>query len=405
MTDQPTSTFDPTKFNPFDPAFLADPYPTYSSFREQAPVATVNLTPDGKNSAYWVFLDQDVRTVLNETEVFVKAGRTVGSPVSLPFGVLGVMPSGLFSSNPPEHTELRSTIEPLFMKAIANASTVAASVIDAQMQTVSATRRFELIQDFALPVPAGVLYNIHGFAGAGMVLTGWITAIVGAHNAMSPIGVKAQGGTCAMALRSFFEGLIAVNAEQPVGGLFGMMCDAVGHGLTAEDVEASMADMTVAGYISTTFLIGSGIRALLNNPDQVQALRDDPTLMPAAIEEMMRFDAPAQLVDRVVTQPITLSGVQLKPGDKISAVLGSANRDPAVYKNPDQFDIRRADPSQVAFGGGIHYCIGAPLARITTPAAISALMTLDDLRLNGTPQWQTDPYLRGLTSLPVAWGQ
>ncbi len=188
--------------------------------------------------------------------------------------------------------------------------------------------------------------------------------------------------------------------------MFGAVAESVKNGeMGRADAIAVMDNLTLAGYITTTFLIGTGIRNLLSAPDQLAALRNDPTLIAPAVEEMLRFDAPAQIVSRVTTEEVVLSDVTLPTGTRVNVVLGSANRDPETYPDPDTFDITREDPTQLAFGGGIHECIGAPLARITTPAAILALLQLDNLRIDGTAQWQTDPYLRGTTSVPMAYGR
>jgi cytochrome P450 len=161
-------------------------------------------------------------------------------------------------------------------------------------------------------------------------------------------------------------------------------------------------DFLVAGYASTTFLIGTGTRNLLNNPDQLASLRADPTLISGAIEEMLRFDAPAQLVDRCAAVDTDLGGHHFKAGDRVTAVLGSADRDPRVFTTPDQFAINRGQQNHLSFGAGIHYCIGAPLVRLVGPVAFTMLLAaFPDLSIDGTSQWQTDPYLRAVSSLPL----
>jgi cytochrome P450 len=165
-----------------------------------------------------------------------------------------------------------------------------------------------------------------------------------------------------------------------------------------------MSDMLIAGFMTTTFLISTGLQHLLRHPEQAAMLKTDPSLWPGAVDEMLRMDAPAQMLDRQVAQPVTLGGVDLLPGAHIVPVVGSANRDPGAYDDPDEFNILRTEETQLGFGAGIHHCIGAPLARIVVPATLSALLELEDLRVDGIVQWQVDPYLRGATSLPLAWG-
>src|SRR5262249_9191967 len=148
--------------------------------------------------------------------------------------------------------------------------------------------------------------------------------------------------------------------------------------------------------------VASAITALLDHPDQLELVRADPQLVDAAMTEALRLEPPFQLVDRYATQETNLGGVDLKVGDKVTAVGGAANRDPDVFPDPADFRLDRPD-TQLAFGAGIHYCIGAPLARIVAPVMLSGLLRLHDLEVAGIPQWGTDPFLRGMANLPLAF--
>jgi hypothetical protein len=154
-------------------------------------------------------------------------------------------------------------------------------------------------------------------------------------------------------------------------------------------------------------LIGNGLLALLRRPDQWQVLRDDPSLIPNAVEEMLRFDAPIQAVFRVLAEPVEFGGVTLGRQELVVAVLGAGNRDPARFENANRLDVTRKDPSPLSFGGGIHFCLGAQLARIEAAEVLGAVLSrLPDLRLAEPErmQWRPSFALRGLTELPVAWG-
>ena len=173
-------------------------------------------------------------------------------------------------------------------------------------------------------------------------------------------------------------------------------------GLSPQQVQICACDFVVAGYLSTTFIVGLGVRNLLLHPDQLEKLRADPALVNSALEEMMRFDASVHIVERSAARETELGGYRFAPGDRISVILGSANRDPDLCADPDRFDITRRDAKHVGFGWGIHYCIGAPLARIIAPVALEMLLAeFGELALEGEPQWQSDPYLRAVTSLPL----
>lgn len=359
--------------------------------------------------AWWVFAAEDVVTVLEDTDTYRKhASSATSGPPAPGSGVFGMggLPSGLFGSDPPRHTEVRGVLEPLLLAAITDAPTVAQTVADDLLAKLVGTNQMELVDDYALPLPSSVLFTIMGIPSDHWpVLVQWVQAIATAHDSTQPPAIRMMGATCSMALDTYLaEWVLQHRAGNPVTGLLGGMCDAVDRGdLTGEDIQVVGNDLLVAGYLSTTFLIGTGVRHLLENPDQLVVLRERPDRIHDAVEEMLRIDAPAQLVDRVVATDTTLRGVALTSGDKVTAVLGSAGRDPSAFADPDRFDIDRDDRAQRSFGAGIHHCVGAPLVRLVAPVAIASLVSLPDLAIAGLPQWQTDPYLRAMTNIPLSF--
>lgn len=400
---------DPATFDPNKAAYLENPYPTYAWFREHMPVAELSLAPGHLPPSHWIFRHDDLQYLLHDTDVFVKHASGPGAPPATPpppvFGTLGALPPGLLSSDPPRHAEVRAAVEPSFLDQMAEAEQFAAATAQAVVERVSRSRRFELVGDVAIPVPEAVLLHALGLPkDDATVLGGWVEAIITAVNIVQPPAVLALGGTCGMALRTYYDGLIALNSSKPGGGMLGGVCEHIGDQLDRRDVQAIMSDMLIAGFMTTTFLISTGLQHLLGHPDQAARLQADPTLWPRAMNEMLRYDAPAQMLDRQVKSATNIGGVDLQPGARVVPVVGSANRDPGAYGDPDRFDIDRPETTQLGFGAGIHHCIGAPLARIVVPATLRALLELDDLRIDGLVQWQTNPYLRGMTSLPLAWG-
>jgi cytochrome P450 len=188
------------------------------------------------------------------------------------------------------------------------------------------------------------------------------------------------------------------------GGLFAKIVTAFEGtpGLTSADVQVWAFDFVVAGYLSTTYLIGNGMRNLLQNPLQLVELRDDPSLMDRAINEMMRYDGPVQLIDRVAANDTKIGGQKFKAGEWVSAVVGSANHDETKYSCAEEFNIKRIEEDDLGFGWGIHRCIGEPLVKLVAPVAFRKLLErFPNLERAGEPQWQTDPYLRALTNLPL----
>jgi cytochrome P450 len=254
-----------------------------------------------------------------------------------------------------------------------------------------------------------VLFTVLGIPndpGVWQGLLAWQGAIVAAHDPTQTIAVRSAGATCSMALRTFLTGLVIRCRRDPAAatGMLGEVSRSIGDDLTADDVAASFQDLVVAGYLSTTWLIASGLARLDANPDQLKALRADAGLMPGAIQEILRIDGPVQVVDRAAAVDTELGGTALKAGDRLGVVVGSADHDPSVFSSPEQFDIRRDEQPSVGFGAGIHTCIGAPLVALVGPVAMSALLALPELAVDGLAQWQADPYLRGLANLPVRVG-
>jgi hypothetical protein len=317
-----------------------------------------------------------------------------------------VYPPGIFNSDPPRHTALRAQIGPPFKAALARARTLAEGYVHAQLDNVRPTGHMELITDFALPVPANVLFDILGIPTDPLLRRGlldWETPIVLANDPTQTPRTRFAGATAAMALHHYVQGLVRQYRLGAGTGLIGVLAQAIGPTLTEEDVYSSCVDFVVAGYLSTTWLVASAITALIGQPSQLRRVAADRDLLAPVMTEALRMEPPFQLVDRYVAQETRLCGVTLAVGTKVTAVVGSANRDSAVFRDPDAdtFDIDRQDTGQLAFGAGIHYCIGAPLAEIVAPVMLSGLLDLADLEVDGTPQWGSDPFLRGMANLPL----
>jgi cytochrome P450 len=396
-------TWDPSTFDPHAPDFLADPFPTYANFRDQAPVYWVE-----EYRSWWVFRYGDVKLVLDEKETFLKNPTTPPAEPTPIFHVLGNMPQGVFSMDPPRHDVVRGILDPLFAEAIANGSATATALAKPLLLAAKQSRRFDLVSAYALPLPAQVLLTVMGIPQEDWLgLIGWVTSIVAAHDISQTLSVRFAGGTCSMATSAYYQALMRGCPLDPqhAGLLDLMVLQATKQGMTLEEVQETAVNFNVAGYLSTTFLIATGVYNLLQQPDQLQQLRSNPELLPGAIEEMLRYDTPAQIVDRVAATDVTLGGQKISAGESVSAILGSANRDPGVFDDPDRFDITRSPNPHVAFGDGIHYCIGAPLVRLVAPAAFTVLLQeLPSFSLAGVPQWQADPYLRSVSNLPLAVG-
>ncbi len=390
---------DPHPFDPHAAAYSKDPYPFYAQARRDTPVLKVQ--PYG---SWWVFRDDDVRTVLLDTDGFTKANPLVDTLPPPPLDALANLPPGVFMMDPPRHTVVRPLLDGLFATAIEGIDTY---VEQQARQLIDATRgsgRFEFVQAFARPLPAQVLFQVMGMPQATGVLGQWVDGYINGHDITASAGARGAAGTCTFALQAYFMALANPGPACPHAGLFKGMLDKVGPDcLQALEVPTTSLNLAIAGYASTTYLLATGLLNLLNNPAQLAELRSDPSLAINAVWEMLRHDAPAQLVDRYATRDCTLGGVKIRRGDAVTAVIGSANRDPARWADPDRFDIHRDNAQQIGFGDGIHVCLGAPLVHRVAPTALNVLLKeLPVMKLAGTPQWQTDPYLRSVSNLPVA---
>jgi cytochrome P450 len=178
--------------------------------------------------------------------------------------------------------------------------------------------------------------------------------------------------------------------------------DAEGDRLTEDELVTTCILLLNAGHEATVNVTGNGMLALLRHPSELARLRDDPALLPTAIEELMRFDSPLQLFERTAIEDVSIGGVTVSTGQKIAALLGSANHDPAVFADPSALDVGRTDNPHVSFGAGVHFCIGAPLARVELQAAFGALIGhTSSLELGGEPIRRPEFVIRGLRELPV----
>jgi pimeloyl-[acyl-carrier protein] synthase len=404
-----STPFDPTTFDPHAPAFIADPYPTYAQFREHAPAYRVTFRY-GNMTLYdstWIFRYADVKTVLEGKALFLK-NTNPPSASPPPFDVLQNMPNGVFFLDPPRHDELRPILDILLAQAIAGIGASAAASATQLLDAAKASRRIELVSAYAMPLPSNALRTVLGISiGDWAGIEKWVSGMVAGHDYTAPAAAQGMRGTCAMALGAYFQALTRgcpMHAEN--GKMIDLMVSkAEPKGMSREEVQQTAVNLTVAGYFSTVFLIATGTLNLLRNPSQFALLRSRPDLIGNAVEEMLRYDAPAQLADRYVANDTKIAGVALKAGEQVTAVLGSANRDPDAFADADAFDITRDCKAHVGFSDGIHYCLGAPLVRQVAPVAFQTLLSsLPEFALDGIPQWQTDPYLRSVVNLPLAIG-
>jgi cytochrome P450 len=393
-----------------NPAFLADPYPVFRRLRATAPVWKA---PFGR----WFLTGYEDTALLLRDRRF---GKNFGDPETLTrrFGPTALQEPAvvelthmMLMRDPPDHTRLRGLVTKAFTaRRIEALRQDIQNLTDQLLDKVAPLGRMDAIRDLAFPLPVLVICDLLGIPEQDRER--FVTGSSSGGALLNPTPPTreeldaANAGTTASS--AYFEDLFEQRRRDPQDDLITQLVQAeeAGDRLTTDELRANVNLLFAAGHETTVNLIGNGFWSLLRHPDQWQMLRDDPALVPNAIEEILRFESPVQAVGRTVSEPIELSGVALAKNDMVVSLVGAANRDPAVFADPERFDITRKDLRPLSFGGGIHFCLGAQLARIEAAVVFATLLRrLPNLRLLDPdhPKWRPSFVLRGLTELPVAW--
>src|SRR5581483_10936955 len=387
-----------------DPTFRADPYPVLDALRAREPV------PRDEVLHRWVLTrHDDVDTILRDRRHSVDPRKAAPGSFEAMF-LLGEEnrdrePSMLFA-DPPYHTRLRGLVTKAFSaKAVEAMAPRIRQIVDELLD--AAGGEFDLIAAFAGPLPTIVIAEILGVDPADRGdFKRWSDTVVQGFNPMLTEEQRAQMEQAAQALQAYFRRAIAARRAAPRDDLISsfVAVEEGGDRLTEDEIVTMCGLLLTAGNVTTTDLIGNGVYALLRNPEELRKLQQDPSLIKNAVEEMLRYDSPVTQSGRTPLEPIEIGGCAVAPGESVTPVLAAANHDPAIYPDPHRFDITRADTHHHSFGGGIHFCLGAPLARPEAQIGVGALVArFPNLRLAdaGAPEWRNVPSFRGLVRLPV----
>ena len=392
-------------FNPMDPEFVADPYPMYHRLRAEDPV---HHSPLG----FWVLTRYpDVMAMLRDPRLIKEP---IAAFVAARFGM--AVPPGLGLSmldrDPPDHTRLRGLVSKAFTpRALERLRPEIQQIVDGLLDEVAARGSMDLVEEFAYPLPVRVICEMLGvpvkdherFKAWGLDIARGLDAIMLPPD--SEVGQRSVSGRRALA--DYFRGLIAERRAAPRDDMLSALIAAeeAGDKLNEEELLATCILLLVAGHETTVNLIGNGTLALLRHPDQLRKLRERPGLIGTAVEELLRFDGPVQRTARIPSEDITIGGQTIGKGEMVMPFLGAADRDPTQFPDPDRLDITRADNRHIAFGMGIHFCLGAPLARMEGQIAINTLLArLPRLALaTDRPQFRQSLTLRGLQALPLSF--
>ena len=356
--------------NPLDPAFRDDPYPSLRRLREVDPV---NLTPIG----FWRLTRYaDVMRLLYD----VPAGtRTTDGVLPGVDESLSGQRQFMLQQDPPAHTRLRRLVSRAFTpRAIAAMRPSIQRIVDQCLDRVAPRGEMDVIADLALPVPSTVICEMLGVPVADRDrFTLWTAqATFGLAAGVLPPEMLAQAAAAGMALAAYFQELIAARRTRLGDDLLSALIRAEEEGdrLSPSELISQAIGLLIAGFETTIGLIGNGVRALVEHPEELAKLRARPELIASAVEECLRYDGPIILTARVLHADAEFGGKTIPRDAKVWGMLAAANRDPAVFRAPDTFDIERQPNEHVAFGGGAHFCLGAHLARLEGQIAIGSLV-------------------------------
>jgi cytochrome P450 len=390
-----------------DPGFLADPYPAYHRLRAEDPVHRHPL-------GFFVLTRYDDVAAFLRDARFGKSGyealfeaRFGGGPDA------SWLALSMLFRDPPDHTRLRALVGQAFTpRVVETLRPRIQAIVELLLDRVAQAGSMDVIEDLAYPLPVTVISELLGVpAGEADQIKAWSRDVARALDAIAlPVGpeVLERGRRATGAMVDYFGRLADERRRQPGEDLLSglVRAEEAGDRLTERELLATCVLLYVAGHETTVNLVGNGLLALLRHPSEWQRLREDPGRLPGAIEELLRYDGPVQRTGRMAAEDVRIGGVEIPAGTLVVALLGAANRDPAQFREPDWLDVTREEPRHLAFGAGIHYCLGAPLARLEARMAFGALlrrfpgMSLDTER----PVWRPSSALRGLETLPVQLG-
>lgn len=395
------------------PEFLDNPYPVYHQLRAEAPVYWSEAWHCWVLTRY-----EDVKTTFRDPENFLNGGRFTSLLEQLPPEVRAEVEPlenhflyGVINSDPPAHTRLRKLIHLAFTpRVLAQMRDDIQAIVDEQLDRVQDRGQMDVVRELAYPLPVIVIAKMLGVPPEERdQFKQWSDDIIAfqASGRTTPETIRLSQRAL-LDMRAYLRQIFARRRQNPQDDLITALIKAEEEGdkLSEEEILSTCVTLLVAGHETTTNLIGNGIFTLLQHPAQLQELKNDPSLIQPAVEEVLRYESPLQRNRRVVARDLEFEGQAMQKGQLVLQILGAANRDPEQFPDPDRFDLHRQPNKHIAFGFGIHFCLGAPLARLEAPIAINTLLRrMPTLQLaSETVEWQREhSVIRGLKSLPVTF--
>jgi pimeloyl-[acyl-carrier protein] synthase len=388
-----------------NPLFVSNPHQAYEALRAQGNVHRDTM-------GLWLLVNHaDCKAVMQDAKISRDPRQWRNYAAVRPYLAESVLEKTverfMLFNDAPMHTRIRRLVSAAFTPAAMRLieQQVRATAV-AMVAALPHDKPFDLLADFAQVFPIRVIADMLGLAPEDLAQTReWSDAISLVVEPAATRSLKEKSNQAAIEMTQYLQTEVARRRKQRGNTVLDML-------LAAQDASGDLADdelianlmlVFMAGHETTTNLLGNGMLTLLRHPDELARLRANPQLMPGAVEEMLRFESPANVVARITRTPLRISGVDIPAGELVYCLTGAANRDPEVFANPEQFDIGRTPNAHLSFGGGVHYCIGAPLARLEAAVAFEALLSrFPCLQLaQAEIQWRPLINLRGLTALPL----
>ena len=416
MSQEFTSPFDTAERVPLE--IIANPYPSYHQMRAQDPVHWNEPYGSWALTRYSDVMEALRDRRMSSDRMSAYSGRIPEPMQEKMAPIMRIFSNTMLLSDPPNHTRLRSLANKAFTpRVVENMRSHIQDIVDQSLDGVERAGRMDVIKDLAYPLPVRVICEMLGVAPEDQdrfkKWTDDLAVFLGdVRRAAQHVEVAQRS---ALDMIDYLRGIIQECRQNPRDDLISALVAAEeqGDAFSEEELYSMFVLLQIGGHETTTNLIGNGLLALLQNPDQLQQLRDNPALIETAVEELLRYHSPIQTTGRIAMEDLEICGKQISQGQFISTYIGAANRDPGQFPDPDRLDISREENRHLAFAFGPHFCLGAALARMEGQIAIgTVLRRMRQLRLEPplsteTPledfPWHDNPVFHGLESLPVTF--
>ncbi|MFA1542408.1 cytochrome P450 [Actinomadura monticuli] len=395
-------------YDPWSPQFVADPYPAFAWLRRERPVFFHEATGQWVISRY-----EDVDALLRDRRLgrsylhiasHEEFGQEPEADFLRPFWDL--VRAGMLDVEPPAHTRLRRLVSKAFTARMVEGLRPTIQRLAGELAAAFAAKGGgDLLAEVAEPLPVNVIAEMLGVPVEDRpLLRPWSADICGMYELNPPEDVQRTAVRAAVEFSDYLRGLARTRRDEPRDDLITALAQVADEDdrLTEDELIGTCVLLLNAGHEATVNATGNGWWSLFRNPGELERLRADASLIPTAVEELLRYDTPAPMFERWVLEDITVGGVDIPRGAEVALQFASANRDPDVFADPNRFDLSRDPNPHITFGLGVHYCLGAPLARIELAESFGAVLrAAPDLRLSEEPKWKPGFVLRGLQALYV----